>query len=222
MKKPIIIVDLDDTVNFFSKKWLNVVQEEHGINLAFDSIDKWNGVSHLLAAAKSWTFDQANEYCTSLFHRKDFFLDVEPDIMALQVLNELHFLGFELVIASKPPFDYSVKESYAVLDKMAWIKRHLPDIYDKIPVLFTADKQYVRGDVLIDDSTRNIEASDGIHTTIALNKPWNQDAYPDYRCNNWREVRDALKEMFPGLFVVREKLDFSKHSGKFDYQKHPV
>ncbi|WP_067032211.1 5' nucleotidase, NT5C type [Allomuricauda sp. CP2A] len=108
-------------------------------------------------------------------------LKVIPD--SQEVLYELH-KKYEVYIASAAmEFPHSLKE------KSDWLDEYFPFIPWKKRIL-CGDKFILKGDVLIDDRSKNLKKFDG--RSIMYTSPHNTNTTDFERANNWKEIADKL------------------------------
>ncbi|WP_430906924.1 5' nucleotidase, NT5C type [Maribacter sp. 2-571] len=115
--------------------------------------------------------------------RPGFFKDLTPikdSISVLREINEKH----ELFIASAAmQFPNSLQE------KSEWLDRYFPFIHWKNRIL-CGDKHILRGDVLIDDRSYNLDRFEG--DTLLFSSPHNSNSDGHARANDWTEVAQKL------------------------------
>ncbi|AKA34764.1 5' nucleotidase, NT5C type [Flagellimonas lutaonensis] len=112
-----------------------------------------------------------------------FFRDLKPVKDSQEVMRELCD-RYEVYIASAAmQFPYSLKE------KSDWLDEHFPFIHWRKRIL-CGDKYILRGDVLIDDRSYNLEPFDG--STILFTSPHNIFQNGFERANNWQEIAEKL------------------------------
>lgn len=82
-----------------------------------------------------------------LKEKDNAYLEMEPIDGALEAVDELVELGFDVWIATKPPT--GIAQAYA--DKVTWILHYLPGFEERIVI--THDKGFLgdEGDFLLDD-----------------------------------------------------------------------
>lgn len=129
---------------------------------------------------KEWTFmdflTPAQEVLAlDIMARKGFArsLDVLPQ--SHQAIDMLRSAGHDVVWVTAP---YSGSETWAH-DRTEWLKDNFdPDI----PLVTTSSKEFVDGDVLIDDKPLNIQLWEMRRkkTGILFEQPWNMNVAPDF------------------------------------------
>ena len=114
---------------------------------------------------------------------RGFFRDLKPIADSQAVLKKLD-AKYEVYIASAAmQFPNSLEE------KSDWLDEHFPFIPWQKRIL-CGDKHVLRGDVLIDDRSYNLENFEG--RTLLFTSPHNINTNGYERVNNWLEVAEKL------------------------------
>ncbi|MGB5554700.1 MAG: 5'(3')-deoxyribonucleotidase [Flavobacteriaceae bacterium] len=114
---------------------------------------------------------------------RGFFRDLRPIENSIEVLRELN-QKYELYIASAAmQFPNSLEE------KSEWLDEHLPFIPWQKRIL-CGDKHILKGDILIDDRSYNLETFNG--RPLLYTSPHNLHTEGLERVNNWLEVAEKL------------------------------
>ncbi|MEK6154113.1 5'(3')-deoxyribonucleotidase [Flavobacteriaceae bacterium 3-367] len=112
-----------------------------------------------------------------------FFLDLAPIRDSKDVLKELA-AKYEVYIASAAmEFPNSLRE------KSEWLDMHFPYIHWKNRIL-CGDKGILKGDILIDDRSYNLQQFDG--RSILFTSPHNVNSNGFERADTWLEVAQKL------------------------------
>lgn len=112
-----------------------------------------------------------------------FFMDLKVIPESQEVLAELND-KYEVYIASAAmQFPNSLKE------KSDWLDEHFPFIPWQKRIL-CGHKFILKGDVLIDDRSYNLETFDG--RSILFSSPHNMNSNGFERANTWREIAEKL------------------------------
>lgn len=174
-----ILVDLDDTVWYLLKAWVQRLNARHGTSVSVDDIYDWDVTIAFPGLTREQVFAPLNE--------DDFWDTVEPMDGTAEVLewaiNEGHRV--HIVTASL----YSTLKS-----KMEnALFKHFPFISWN-QVIITSHKQMIRGDMLIDDAPHNLE--NGQYVKVLVTAPHNRgyDAQRNHmiRVNNWSEIKECI------------------------------
>ena len=112
-----------------------------------------------------------------------FFRDLEPIPGGQEVLRELA-RKFDVYIASA-----AMQLPNSLIEKHEWLDEHFPFIHWRNRILL-GDKHILRGDVLIDDRSHNLETFQG--RSILFTSPHNIHTAGFERADNWPEVAKLL------------------------------
>ncbi|QLE00741.1 5'(3')-deoxyribonucleotidase [Galbibacter sp. BG1] len=116
-------------------------------------------------------------------HNEGFFRMIKPIENSQRVLKELSEVHDVYIASAAMEFPLSL------LDKYRWLDEHFPFIHWKKRIL-CGDKHILKGDVLIDDRSFNLEHFDG--RSIMFTSPHNVHTKGFERVDNWNEVRELL------------------------------
>ncbi|EAR14777.1 5'(3')-deoxyribonucleotidase [Robiginitalea biformata HTCC2501] len=112
-----------------------------------------------------------------------FFRDLRPLPDSREVLEEIVSRHQVYIASAAMQFPDSLKE------KHEWLDEHFPFIHWRNRIL-CGDKHILRGDVLIDDRSHNLEKFQG--RSILFTSPHNIHTTGFERADNWQEVRAKL------------------------------
>ncbi len=112
-----------------------------------------------------------------------FFRHLEPIRHSQEVLEQLASQHEVYIASAAMQFPDSLKE------KHEWLDEHFPFIHWRNRILL-GDKHILRGDVLIDDRTHNLDHFQG--RSILFTSPHNVHAEGYERVDDWLDVRDLL------------------------------
>jgi len=177
MKKPVILVDMDDTVCNLHAEWCSYLKYMYRVE-----------------ATPSNSYDKINWYPT-----------LKPDQVFEPIRKPGFFQGLTPIAGALDAIqnwldnDFEVKFSTVVYpdcldvfkDKMLWIKKHIPDMARRTIMHTSHDKALLFGTILIDDSPKNIE--NAIHAIpICYDQPWNKHLRNRLRAHNWTQVQEKV------------------------------
>ena len=178
----IILVDMDDTIEYLLKAWVNGVNEKYSRSVSYDEIRSWN----VAAAYPGLSFEQVYE----IPMQPGFWKTVEPIPGAAQALQHFMSIGHQVYVVTATPFESVPEKMSEVLFK------YFPFLSWK-QVIVTFQKQLIRGDVLIDDGIHNLEGGD--YTKILMTAPHNRDydaeANGIIRVHNWTEIEETILKL---------------------------
>lgn len=185
---PVILLDCDGILSDFVSPALDLIHQHTGDRHTVDEITQWNVFEALDKKDHEHILDHAvkhNEFCSTM--------PVMPG--ALDAVTALRLLG-EVFIVTSPYHAPSW-----VFERTNWLKQHLD--FDKKQIVNTAAKHLVAGDVLVDDSDKNLRewrahmAKLGIDGLALLwDRPWNQnvDMAGICRVSSWEQAIGFIKE----------------------------
>jgi len=117
------------------------------------------------------------------YYEEGFFRSLAPIADSIEVLQELTKKHQVYVASAAMQFPNSL------LEKHQWLDKHFPFIHWRNRIL-CGDKKILRGDILIDDRSHNLEHFKG--RPLLFTSPHNIHTNHFERMNNWREIGDAF------------------------------
>ncbi len=115
--------------------------------------------------------------------QEGFFSDLKPIDQSKEVLKALNDKYHLFIASAAMQFPNSLRE------KSQWLDEHFPFIHWKNRIL-CGDKHILKGDLLIDDRSYNLDSFDG--DTLLFTSPHNVHSNRHARANNWIEVAEKL------------------------------
>lgn len=179
MKKLIVLVDMDDTIENLLDAWVAYLNNSHGTNVNSNDIAQWD-------ISKSFPSLSKQQVYEPIFNN-EFWKDVKPIEGACEALQRLMKDGHKVLIVTSSAYETLPAKMTDVLFK------YFPFIEWK-DVIITSHKQLIKGDVLIDDGVHNLEGGD--YLRLLMNAPHNRtyDAKANgmHRVYNWAEAYDII------------------------------
>lgn len=126
---------------------------------------------------------QHREHLWQHYYEPGFFRNLEPIPYSREVLQALAG-KYEVYVASA-----AMQFPNSLIEKHQWLDEHFPFIHWRNRIL-CGDKHILRGDVLIDDRSHNLEAFKG--RSILFTSPHNINTTGFERAKDWEEVGDLL------------------------------
>lgn len=126
-----------------------------------------------------------------MVYSRGFFEDLKPIHGALESLEKLLTLGWNVYVCSRPP-----NSQYAWSEKHNWIQRYSPFLSKRI--ILTTCKALVRGDAFIDDSLQSLqEWSSGLKILLQTNPDLNYRSIPNdvLHFTNWADLLQHLQSL---------------------------
>ena len=177
-----ILVDMDDTIEQLLKAWVQGVNEKYGRSVQYEDIASWD----VSAAFPGLTWEQV--YAVPM--EPGFWKTVEPVPGAAEALQKFMAAGHSVYIVTATPHE-------SVPEKMNDLLFHYFPFLTWNQVIITANKQMIRGDVLIDDGVHNLEG--GLYKKILMTAPHNRnydaEANGMIRVSNWTEIEKIIFDL---------------------------
>ena len=168
--KPILLVDLDDTITDLVTDWIRIYNEIYGDNLKVENVTEWNIGKFTLVGEKMY----------DILKDPNLFKNVKIRTGATETLEWANeYFNIQIVSATSP---------YTYLDKANWVKEYLPFLADSFSAIIP--KYLLKGDIMIDDKPDNLEYFDGVQ--IVFDRPWNRDNNKYLRVKDWETIKFAL------------------------------
>ncbi len=146
MKKT-LAVDMDEVLAGYTKKVLETLQHETGIQIELKTVEG-NFLSKSLDP-------QLVEIVSSYPYRKGFFRDLEVIPGSQHALESLSD-DYDILIVSA-----CMQHPNSLNDKLSWLNEYFPFIpFQKI--IFCGEKKFISADYMIDDHPRHLETFKGI------------------------------------------------------------
>ena len=117
------------------------------------------------------------------YYEAGFFRELDPIPKSIEVMRELA-AKYQVYVASA-----AMQFPNSLIEKHQWLDEHFPFIHWRNRILL-GDKHVLRGDVLIDDRTHNLEHFQG--RSILFTSPHNVNINGYERAENWLEVAEKL------------------------------
>ncbi len=132
-----------------------------------------------------WEFvpKDRQDYVHGQNRTKGFFADLKVMDDSPEIMRELHKKHEVYIASAAMQFPNSLKE------KSDWLDRHFPFITWEYRIL-CGHKFVLKGDVLIDDRSYNLEQFDG--RGIQFTSPHNINTPGFERVHNWKEIAELL------------------------------
>ncbi len=163
--KHTILIDCDSVLVEHNDLHIDKVNEVFGTSYTFESITSF-GYDFMTHEQRELTYE--------LWRDPTLYDDAELTQEQLVTLERLRKLARLVVVTS--PMVGSVDSKYAFLLKY----------FDRHDILTASDKSIIRGDILIDDSQKNLDAFP--NPVIIFDKPWNQQVLDGWRCFAFKDL----------------------------------
>ena len=191
-KKPIVLIDLDDTMNNFSEVFWGHYNRIHNDHVDPETADDWD----LGKFAKP----EVGGGIYELMKMPGLFRYLKPHSDANDVIGRFMDKGIEVLVVSDSPSGTSHCEMNGDLsavsnpadDKRRWVKEHLP-LIPKENVIFSSVKWFIKGDVLIDDKPQTfLKFQEERRPCILIDKPYNRHIVTEWRAHSLTEAESMV------------------------------
>lgn len=179
MKSLKIFIDSDEVLAETINEVLKRYNAEYNLDLKREEIKDWD----LKKVQKEGT--DINKY----FKQKGFFRDLTVKKDAAQIMKLLA-VNNNIVIATVSP-----KEGER--DKKEWFEEHFPFIKEENILLLKGSKDYLIGDIILDDAIHNLENSQ-CDFPIIFDQPWNRHTDKFIRVYNWLDFYQVVQKIRVG------------------------
>jgi len=117
------------------------------------------------------------------YYKDGFFRNLQPIQDSIEILGELN-KKYSVYVASA-----AMQFPNSLLEKHQWLDEHFPFIHWRNRIL-CGDKKILRGDILIDDRSHNLEHFQG--RSMIFTSPHNIHTNHFERMNSWQEIAKEL------------------------------
>lgn len=190
IRKPIILVDLDDTINDFSNTYWNVYNDKFNEDLDPQTVDSWN--------LQKYVREDIDAY--ELLKHPGLFRNLPLKDYAYDFMKRIHDLYNVYIVTDSPSgtSDCEIKNgifSNPADDKRRWVEEYLP-FFPQDKIIMCSHKWMVEGDILVDDKPGTFEKFTelGKHC-ILIDMPYNRHIETKYRVKNLREAEKMIEEI---------------------------
>ncbi|RAS71882.1 5' nucleotidase, NT5C type [Priestia endophytica] len=171
-----LLIDMDSVLCDLMTDWHKRYNEDYNDNLSVDRLLCWDSAKYVKKECGNKIYDYLDE--------EGLFLNLKPLPNAIEVLQRLH-KHYNIFIVT-------TSHTYAYTEKELWVRNHIPFIGAK-KIIFTHQKNQVKGDLLFDDAPHNLEAfKDAGRQVVAMDYPYNRNINVP-RVKSWLEFEDFLQ-----------------------------
>lgn len=155
---------------------------------------------------KEWDLKSSPKVFEDFLARRflHFYSDLKPIDGVFAGVSRLQLFA-DVYIVTSIPTNLPGKFSSNILEaKRFWVEQHLPMI-DPQKIIVAHHKAMIRGDILVDDKTQNIEEWQATgRIGIVYDQPWNRECDASYRAHNWEDIVTYCKEVYEARKGVAE------------------
>lgn len=174
-----ILVDMDDTIEDLLGAWCKWLNEVYDTKVNPSDIKDWDISKSFPMLSKKEVFEPL-KYST-------FWKSVKPKEDAVEYLNKLFELGFEIYLVTSTHYE-NIEDKYFFI-----VQRYFPFInWDHM--IIAANKSMIKGDFLIDDAVHNLGKGDfqSILMTAPHNKDFPAERHNMIRADNWEQIYNLI------------------------------
>ena len=180
-----ILCDLDSIIVNLQEAWLGAYNRDYNDNVQTADILEWD--------THKFVKPECGEKLYEYLNQPGFFRNLKPLDGAVDALRELH-KDFKITIVTAAPVGTAD-------EKVAWVGEWLPFLDNKKDVIVCFNKYLVRGDILIDDSPRNILDYRKYHfysTICTIAYPYNKivKELTDLYAEDYSKPREAWNQIY--------------------------
>jgi 5'-nucleotidase len=184
LRKPIILVDMDSTIADYNGRLVsNYVLSHPGEPYIHpdDATDFYISKDY-----ERLISPEAGKEIRRISWQKNFFLSLDPIPGAIDALNEMLAVGYEVYICTSPQsrFENCVDEKYR------WVLAHMGRAWTD-RMIVTKDKTLVNGDILVDDKPNITGLVEPSWTRIYYEQPYNRNE-DGYFITHWRDWQTVV------------------------------
>lgn len=173
---------MDDTLENLSYAWVDYLNEKYGKNVKMDEILDWD-------MTKAFPDLPKGDVYTPLVD-ENLWKAVKPLPGAVETVRKLIDDGHKVMVCTASHHDtVGLKMNHVLF-------RYFPYLtYDNL--IITYHKEYIMGDVLVDDGPHNFKNRNGhkILFTAPHNRLYDAEANGLVRANSWSEVYEMIKNI---------------------------
>ncbi|MGF7535436.1 hypothetical protein AAGG74_17430 [Bacillus mexicanus] len=200
-QRPVILVDMDDTLADFAKSYWNIHNEIFGEKINHKKVDDWD-------LSK---FSSKGKDCYKIFKYPGLFRELEVKPYAKEFMKNLQEIADVYIVSDSPTgtaFQESVffdannnslnqaHTSNPADDKRMWVKEHFPD-FPQSNIIFCSCKWMIQGDILIDDKPSTFERfQEEGRKAILIDMPFNQHIDTGWRARDLKEAESIIRDLY--------------------------
>lgn len=178
-----ILCDLDGICADLATPWIADYNLLYADKLTLENFTSWDW--------HKFVKPECGEKLYDIIEQDGYFANLKPMPGAPEAIEALRSAGHEITIVSSP-----TKGRTSAGDKIAWSVRELG--LKRQDVIMAHKKELVRGDVLIDDSPKNVQKWLKVNSSLAMSiaYPYNREKITHYeKFGSWTEPRRGWRQM---------------------------
>lgn len=193
MKTLTILVDMDDTLENLGEKWIEYLNDKYGTSVQYWDVRDWDMSKAFPTLSRAQVYEPLFE--EALWER------LTPLPGSVENVKRLIDDGHRVVIVtSSSPSTINMKLSRVLF-------KYFP-FFTYADVIVTPQKQFIRGDILVDDAPHNFYGGTykGILMTANHNVGFKAEEHGLIRAANWDDIYRIINE------ILQNKEDTNEHN----------
>lgn len=176
--RPVILFDMDDVITDCLGGVISEINKQKGTQFKRQDVNKWDIDSCL------------GEGAHQIFFKKGFFRNLKPKNKSIETIQQLiESTRYDIYIVTACQ---SVQE---IEEKIHWLEEHIPGFNLK-RFIACREKFMIRGDIIIDDRTENLDSCRRYMDCLLYDMPHNQDSKKYVRITGLKEVPEILEQLY--------------------------
>lgn len=190
MRRPTILVDIDDTLNQFASTFWGIYNEVYEEDQDYTQVDSWN--------LQDYARDDIHVY--DLLKHPGIFRNIPLKEYATMFMKSL-YENYHVYIVTDSPSGTSYCQrkdghfSNPADDKRKWVMEHFP-FFPQDQLIFCSHKWMITGDLLIDDKPAMFDKFNELgRKCILIDMPYNQHIQTKWRAKNLKDAERMVQEI---------------------------
>ena len=198
-EKPVILVDMDDTLGDFSKVYWDIHNSLFNDKVDHNIVNDWD-------LSK---FSKRGKEAYKLFKFPGLFRNLPLKPYAKDFMDNIQKISNVYVVSDTPPgtsfqevfelenieFNIDFPYSNPADDKRMWLKEHFPN-FPQSNIIFCGCKWMVYGDILVDDKPDTFEKFTSLGRDIILmDMPYNRHIQTKWRAKDLKQAEEMIYEI---------------------------
>lgn len=188
--KPVILVDIDDTLNQFAPTFWGIYNEKYNENLDYLTVDSWN--------LQKYAREDVPIY--DLLQHPGLFRNIPLKEYAQEFMEYLHSFYNTYIVTDSPQGTSDCELpgkhfSNPADDKRKWVGEHFP-FFPQEKIIMCSHKWMIEGDVLVDDKPATFKKFQELgKNCILIDMPYNRHIDTKWRAQDLREAKEMIERL---------------------------
>lgn len=173
----VILVDMDDTLTTLGKPWIDYLNETYGTSVKMEDIDSWSIHKFFPEIPVNLVYKALSE--------PDIWRNINPLPGAIEAIKKLQKEHDVYVVTSAQADSIPYKEKALLKYFKTLNHKH---------IIYTQNKQMIKGDILIDDGPHNLKGFNGTKILFDKwhNKSFDEKSIKAHRAYSWHDILDLI------------------------------